>query len=116
MQGIRSFDTTYIVVDGLDEFSSDHDRRIELAELLVGLRARVSSKSLRICVTSREMEDILQALSTAERVPVRASAAEIISYLETKISKSAHARRMVKQDPDLLEHMTGIVLKKSDRM
>ena len=58
---VESFGVTYIVLDAFDEFSAEHDDRIELAEQIVELRELVDSRRLRFCITSRKADDVLAA-------------------------------------------------------
>lgn len=116
LMALDSFQVVYILVDALDEFSSDPDQRHNLAKLFVELRNKVLSTSLRICITSREAEDIFQTISPAEKLSVRASTDEITRYIEQQFGESTHAKYMMEQDSDLLEDVIEAVRIKSDGM
>ena len=110
-----SFQTVYLVVDALDEFSSHLDQRQELARLLVGLREAGSTR-LQMCITSREAEDVFNELAPATQIRIQASKTEIARHVQKRFFESKHGMLLLHQDPDLLTDVKEAVIIKSDRM
>ena len=113
---VDALQVVFIVVDAMDEFSSNHDERIELGKLFVELRDDAGPHRLQILITSREADDIFEDLSPATKIPIRASESEIRHYVEHTFPRLERAKKLVDQDPSLLAEVASAIVIKSGRM
>lgn len=85
-QVLAQFETTFLVLDALDEFSTEYSDRHRLACTLRSIVQDCSTGQVRLCITSREADRIWQAL-VASTVPanfldVRSSQGDIRALVE----------------------------------
>ncbi|KAI9710660.1 MAG: hypothetical protein M1820_002493 [Bogoriella megaspora] len=118
LQSIAAFQSVYLVIDALDEWSSNLQHRFNLVKLLTELRERAGPKRLRLCITSRGADDIYRALAPAIMVPIRASRAEIEQYVDWKFRNTEQGRYLIDQDQDqdLLGKVKARIIETSDRI
>ena len=109
-----NFDTVFILIDALDEFSNKHDRRIELVKMLKDLCERCDKMSLLI--TSRHANDAKEKMQPDETIEVRASRDDIIRTIKNRLSESTRVQILISQDKTLETFIIESILEKSDRM
>lgn len=113
-----NFETVFILIDALDEFSNDHDKRIELVKMLTDLFRDCDKMSLLI--TSRHAKDAMEEMQPDKTIELRASREDITKAVKEKLSKSSHARKLISQDVSQNEPLENFIiegiLEKSDRM
>lgn len=109
-----NFDTVFILIDALDEFSNKHDRRIELVKMLKDLCERCDKMSLLI--TSRHANDAKEKMQPDKTIEVCASRDDIIRTIKIRLSKSTHVQNMISQDETLETFIIKGILEKSHCM
>lgn len=121
---LNDLKATYIILDALDEFSGDHNKRIELVKHLTSLITKVDSGKLRLCVTSRPFTDIWHLTrSTPETtLEIRAPVEDIDRMIDDTIARNSHFQeilatdRLMQSQGDLRRLMGTKVVEKSDCM
>ncbi|KAL1618341.1 hypothetical protein SLS54_007318 [Diplodia seriata] len=102
------FDTTTIVIDGLDECLEDRGNIVrDLATL--SLRG-----SIKVLFTSREELDIKEALSGFESLPIAADRADVRLYVAANLD--SRFKRMISKDPTLRKDILESLVDRSEGM
>lgn len=94
------FQTTMIVVDGLDEISQD---RAGVTKLLRTLNC--SSSMVKILFASRPEIDIRDELEDFTSISIAAQSSDLRLYVAAEIEKRTRERRLKIRDQDLKEHI-----------
>lgn len=103
-----NFDTTTIIIDGLDECLED---RSEIVRNLAMLSSRGSIKTL---FASREELDIKQDLSAFESLPIAADRADVRLYVAAHLD--SRFKRMTSKDPKLRQDILESLVDRSEGM
>lgn len=95
-QVLDRYETTFLVLDALDEFSTDYRDRHHLACTLRNILQDCSARQVRLCITSREADGIWQALCAgtvpAAFLDVRSSQSDIRALVEKAYDEASHDR------------------------
>ncbi len=106
---ISRFSKTFVLIDALDETSEHEDiRRLLLSEL--------QTQPINLLVTSRYEKSIEQRLEKAEHLEIRATAADVQTYVEARIPSEHLLARHIKADPALEETIIDGIVEKSQGM
>lgn len=106
---ISHFSKVFVVIDALDETSEHEDiRRLLLPEL--------QRLPLNLLVTSRYEKSIEQRLSKAEHLEIRATAADVETYVKARIPSEHLLARHIRADPTLEETIVDGIVRKSQGM
>ena len=112
----KSFTKVYLILDGLDEFSAQLERRRELLSRLARLRAGLSNSTiLRLCISSRIDQEAQGSLGSHTSVTIRPDSSSIRSFIIDRLQQSPTLRRMAK-NTDLYHQIIDSVESRSDRM
>ncbi|KAF5855664.1 hypothetical protein ETB97_008825 [Aspergillus alliaceus] len=104
---------TYIVIDALDECVDENDRPF-WTKLIGQLKSSIIN--LHLLCTSRHIDDPRGVLENATHVEIRASRADIETYVEERIESSDNLLIFCKQDPRLRHNIMEVIVSKSDGM
>lgn len=121
-QVLARFETTFLVLDALDEFSSEYLHRHQLACTLRDIVQDFSTGQVRLCITSREADGIWQALSTgpvpAKVLDVQSSQSDIRALVENAYDEASRdgAIQWTNGDDELQQQIVDKVVEKSDCM
>lgn len=121
-QVLDRFETTFLVLDALDEFSTDYGDRHRLACTLRNILRDCSTGQVRLCITSREADGIWQALCTgtvpAAVLDVRSSQSDIRALVENAYDEASrdHAVKWTHGNDELRQLVIDKVVEKSDCM
>ena len=108
-QEISDFSKVFVVIDALDETSEHEDiRRLVLSEL--------QKLPVNLLVTSRYERSIEQRLGKAERLEIRATAADVQTYVKARSPSEHLLARHVQADPTLEETIVNKIVEKSQGM
>ena len=108
-QEISHFSKVFVVIDALDETSEREDiRRLVLSEL--------QNLPVNLLVTSRYEKSIEQRLGKAERLEIRATAADVKTYVKARIPSEHLLARHIEADPTLEETIVNKIVEKSQGM
>lgn len=89
-QSIEGSRCAYIVVDGLDEVSSDPDDRMALLNSLRAIQGRFREYGqVRICVLSRERPPSNTALGHPWIVEIESAEEDVVAYVDKRIERSS---------------------------
>ncbi len=106
---IGHFSKTFVLIDALDETSEHEDiRRLLLSEL--------QTQPINLLVTSRYEKSIQQRLEKAEHLEIRATAADLQTYVKARIPSEHLLARHIKADPALEETIIDGIVEKSQGM
>ena len=108
-QEISHFSKVFVVLDALDETSEHEDiRRLVLAEL--------QGLPINLLVTSRYEKSIEQRLGKAEHLEIRATAADVQTYVKARIPSEHLLARHIQADPSLEDTIVNGIVEKSQGM
>lgn len=110
---VNRFSKVFIVVDALDECPNDGTRDSFLTVIKTVQKVQ---PSVRLSVTSRPSPTIEAEFETASRLEIRATDADVQSYLEQRIASSSQMARHVKKDPSLQGNIVNAILEQSKGM
>src|SRR5262249_37453078 len=102
-----------IVIDALDE-CVDKMGKIIWNDLLFKLKSFVSN--LHLLCTSRDIEDIAGALSGSTPIEIRASDADIKTYIEALIKSQGHLFHFCQRDVNLQDQIVKVITSNADGM
>lgn len=121
-QVLDRFETTFLVLDALDEFSNDYSERHHLACTLRNIIQDCGTRQVRLCITSREADGIWQALCTgtvpATFLDVQSSQSDIRALVEKAYDEACrdHAVSWTYGNDELRQLVIDKVVEKSDCM
>jgi hypothetical protein len=104
---LDEYEGAIVVIDALDEFSSDHDVELGLVQTLVDISKEVSSDKLRFFATSRPASDVWQSfqalndnstLIRARDVPIRPAERDIELILDEALTDRPQAQKYMASD------------------
>lgn len=106
---ISRFSKVFVVFDALDETSEHEDiRRLVLSEL--------QNLPINLLVTSRYEKSIEQRLEKAERLEIRATPADVQTYVKARIPSEHLLARHIQADPTMQETIVDRIVDKSQGM
>lgn len=106
---ISHFSKVFVVIDALDETSEHEDiRRLVLSKL--------QNLPINLLVTSRYEKSIEQRLEKAERLEIRATPADVQTYVKARIPSEHLLARHIQADPTLQETIVDRIVDKSQGM
>ena len=106
---ISHFSKTFVLIDALDETSEHEDiRTLVLSEL--------QDQPINLLVTSRYEKSIERRFETAERLEIRASAADVQTYVEARIPSEHLLARHIQADSSLKDTIVDSIVEKSQGM
>ena len=106
---ISCFSKVFVLIDALDETSEHEDiRRLLLAEL--------QRHPFNLLVTSRYEKSIEQRLAKAERLEIKATAADVRTYVKARLPSEHLLSRHIQADPTLEERIVTKIIEKSQGM
>ena len=106
---ISHFAKVFVVMDALEETSEHEDiRRLVLSEL--------QNRPINLLVTSRYEKSIEQRLEKAERLEIWATAADVQTYVNARISSEHLLARHIQADPTLQKTIVDRIVQKSQGM
>ena len=101
----------FVIVDALDECDEASGARRDLVNQLLRLPANT-----HLMVTSREVLSIQHMLGRFRRLEIRASDADVRTYLEGRIERADRLERHVQADPTLRNTILDTIVKKVEGM
>ncbi|OAX82907.1 hypothetical protein ACJ72_02732 [Emergomyces africanus] len=101
----------YIVIDALDE-CMDKNSQFIWNDLLTKLKDCVSN--LRLLYTSRVIDDLTGILAKSSLIDVRASDADIVSYIQEQLQSKNTLLQFCQQDPTLQRKILENVVSKAE--
>lgn len=107
---LKSFSTTFIVVDALDECS---DERGTPLQLLAELRDLQIEGDLRLMATSRFIPDIVEEFKSTSRLEVRANPEDVAKFVKGQIPRLP---RCIRCDRELQGQVEEKIVKAVDGM
>lgn len=93
---LSTFSRTFIIIDALDECSTENDTKTLLLEEIRNLQPNVS-----LLVTSRPMENLQDELTVSGSLQIGADDQDISSYISSRIQKEHRLKLHVLSDPNL---------------
>lgn len=105
------FQTTMIIVDGLDEIAKD---RADVAQLLRNLY--VNSTSVKTLFASRLEVDIGHVLEDFVQVSIAARSSDLRLYVAAEIESRTAKNKLKIRDPSLTEHIIKRLTEGADGM
>lgn len=110
----NSFTCTYIVVDGLDEFSADPDERAMLVESLRSVQGKGRwYGQVRLCILTREAPSARTRFRHAWIVELRADQKDITDYIDRRIEHSSALSEWTQADGTLKTDIVTHVVRDS---
>ena len=103
------FTKTIIVIDALDE--CHEDSRSVLIDEMNGL-----SKEVSLLITSRHAFNTVPGIRTDITIRLKATDADIKSYLEERVGKSRILRTQITKDPNLQGYLISSLVSKAKGM
>jgi ankyrin repeat domain-containing protein 50 len=97
----------FVIVDALDECDETTRTRRDLISQLLRL-----PPNTHLMVTSREIPSIQLELNRFSRIEIRASDADVRTYLEGRIGREGRLKGHVQADPTLRETILDTIVKK----
>lgn len=117
---LTEFCGTFLILDALDEYTTDYIGRHSLASSLQQVVEELSDKRLRCCITSREADGIWQMLSASsvlsQRMYVRSNKEDITHMVQTLYNNASKAIIWLKDNQDLQRMAVTKVVEKSGCM
>lgn len=104
---LAAYSKAFIIVDALDECDETSGARRDLITQLLRLPPNIS-----LMITSRDVPSIQHKLSHFCRLEVRASDADVRTYLERRIEREERLARHVEADPTLRHTILETIMKK----
>jgi hypothetical protein len=101
----------FIIVDALDECDEASGARHNFINQLLELPSNTS-----LMITSREVRSIELRLNRFRHVEIRASDADIRTYLDRRIEREGRLKGHVQADPNLRETIFDSIVKKAEGM
>ena len=108
----KHLSSTLLVVDGLDECTSN---RSEIIELLSSL-SKLSRNDVRTLFASRNEVDIRAGLSDYVEISIAAKSADIRLYVAAELQRRMDKQLLVLRNPLLKEHIMERLVEKADGM
>lgn len=105
------FQTTMIIVDGLDEIAKD---RADITRVLQSLNCK--SPSIKTLFASRPEVDIKYVLENFISLSIAARSSDIRLYVAAEIGKRTRERKLRIQDPMLKEQIMKRLIEDADGM
>lgn len=93
---LSTFSRTFIIIDALDECSTENDTKTLLLEEIRNLQPDIS-----LLVTSRPMENLQDELTVSASLQIGADDQDISSYISSRIQKEHRLKLHVLSDPNL---------------
>ena len=106
---VDEFEELYVVVDGLDE--CDEQLRWDLVDELTPLKPK-----LRLLITARNIETIVQELAELDQFEIKANASDIELFIDHQLQKNRYLRSMVMKSPRLRQDIKAAIVKTADHM
>ncbi|KAL9039167.1 MAG: hypothetical protein Q9180_002691 [Flavoplaca navasiana] len=106
---VHDFNTVYLVIDALDE-SSEQDRNILLKQ------TKALSGNIRLLVTTRHVDDIVNRFRNCPRIEIRATDADLTKYISSRVSTEKRLGRILQDHPPLENQLCKLVTAKADGM
>ena len=100
----RHFARIYVVLDALDEFSTDPDDRYELLRTLAALQSDDQLPLVLICVTSRETDHGIAPLKLTSAIQIRVPDEELGRYISARITQSSRLSQLCQRS-----HLTNSI-------
>jgi hypothetical protein len=104
---LAAYSRAFIIVDALDECDEASGARRDLITQLLRLPPNIS-----LMITSRDVPSIQHKLSHFCRLEIRASDADVRTYLERRIEREERLARHVEADPPLRHTILETIMKK----
>ena len=116
---LPAFRQVFVVVDALDEFSSEHTDRLVLVRALLMLKSKTAKSNLKICITSRKADDVFARLQPAELIHVEADVQAIAEHVRVEVDKVRWERDdlsgWLQRDASLQNKIVNSIVEQSDR-
>lgn len=117
---LARFKGTYLMIDALDEYSSDYVERNSLCSLFQQIVQDCLESNVGCCITSREADGIWQTLSSSgvsfQRMEVRSNEKDIVRLIAKFYDQASAAISWLKGNQELRDTATAKVLEKSGCM
>jgi hypothetical protein len=107
----RMFSSVMIIIDGLDEVSTD---RSGVAHLLQSLNT--PSNHIKTLFASRKEVDLEHPLRDYRQLSISAMSSDLRLYVASEIAKRTNDKRLRIRSPDLKEHIMRTLVEKADGM
>ncbi|KAF4629542.1 hypothetical protein G7Y89_g8607 [Cudoniella acicularis] len=107
----KNYQTTMIVVDGLDEIAS---RRADVTKLLRSLNTK--DGSIKTLFASRPEYDIGRQLKDFYQISIAAMSSDLRLYVASEIEKRTREEKLRIRDPTLKEHVMKTLVEGADGM
>lgn len=104
---LAAYSKVFVIVDALDECDEISGARRDLIIQLLRLPPNVS-----LMITSRDVPSIQHKLGHFCRLEVRASDADVRTYLERRIEREERLKQHVETDPALRNTILETIMKK----
>jgi hypothetical protein len=109
-QVLEHYNTTYIVVDALDECPAEDGTRSQFPAKLRDLQL---GHDVRLMVTSRSERDIVDAFTDVSRLEVRASTEDVERFVKGQTERMP---KIIQREPALQEMIQERIVQASDGM
>ncbi|KAL9036456.1 MAG: hypothetical protein Q9180_004290, partial [Flavoplaca navasiana] len=106
---VHDFNTVYLVIDALDE-SSEQNRNTLLKQ------TKALSGNIRLLVTTRHVDDIVNRFRNCPRIEIRATDADLTKYISSRVSTENRLGRILRDHPPLENQLCKRVTAKADGM
>ncbi|KAL8841013.1 MAG: hypothetical protein Q9176_003585 [Flavoplaca citrina] len=106
---VHDFNTVYLVIDALDE-SSEQNRNILLKQ------TKALSGKIRLLVTTRHVDDIVNRFRNCPRIDIRATDADLTKYISSRVSTENRLKRILRDHPPLGNQLCKRITAKADGM
>jgi Cdc6-like AAA superfamily ATPase len=107
----RMFSSVMIIIDGLDEVSTD---RSGVTHLLQSLNT--PSNHIKTLFASRKEVDLEHPLRGYRQLSISAMSSDLRLYVASEIAKRTNDKRLRIRSPDLKEHIMRTLVEKADGM
>jgi len=113
---VMTLDAAWIFVDALDEFSNAPQERLALVHHLLRIRNAAGPHRFRLCITSREANDVWTSLQPATEIRIRPVAEDIATFVKSEIEKASGSKKWIMADPQLPKTIVSTILDRSDQI
>lgn len=108
----KTYSRVFIVVDALDEFYPEEDRR----NLLEELRSLTENRSVKLMATSRHIDSIAYSIGADIKLEITAMSDDIKSLVQARISTNDMLKRLLTKRPSIEDKVVNSVVEKAQGM
>jgi hypothetical protein len=109
---IKTYSRVFIVVDALDEFYHEDDRR----DLIEKLRLLAINSSAKLMTTSRRIDSIAHAIRADAELEITAMPCDIAAHIQARISTNTMLERLITKPASIKKEVVDTVIEKAQGM